>query len=676
MSPLDQRLLRRRWLRRFAFAAALLALSAQPLYLAPTWNTPAPSPSAPPAEWVRTDGDGGAHASPLADITAATVDRLEVAWTYRTGDVSDGSRGTAGTAFQATPIMVDGTLYVSTPFSRVVALDAETGAERWSFDPGVDRSDKGHKMVTTRGVATWLDPERNDGDACRRRILAVSYDARLSALDARTGRPCGDFGAGGQVHLLRGVARIEGREDQFRHTSAPTVVHDLVVVGSTIFDNLEADAPSGVVRAFDVRTGALRWSFEPLTGVGGFDAGGAWVPAGAANTWVTITPDEERDLLFVPTGSASPDHYGGLRPGDNAYANSIVALRASTGEVVWHRQLVHHDLWDYDLATPPALITVERAGERVAAVVQATKMGYLFVFDRETGEPLFPIEERPVPASDVPGEVVSPTQPVPLLPRQLAEPGMTPDDAWGLTAIDRAACRRKVEGLRHDGVYAPPSVRGTVSLPGFLGGMEWGGVAYAEDQGILVVNTNHLAMVATLIPRAGMAATAVATGATKSLGPQERTPYGVTREPLLSPLKIPCNRPPWGTLAGVDMRTGDVRWEVPLGTMRDLLGVPTPPRWGSPNLGGPVVAGGLAFIGATMDRTFRAFDVATGRLVWETELPASAQATPMTYRTRPGGRQFVVIAAGGHYGLRSALGDYVIAYALPEPPVVAAEEER
>jgi len=664
----------RRWARRFlvvGIAGAVVSMCLrQTLYTAPPWDAPSPSSLAAASEWIRTDGPDGAHASPLRDITASTVDRLEVAWTYRTGDVSDGKNGRAGTAFQVTPIMVEGILYLSTPLSRVIALDAETGAERWTYDPGVDRSDKGHKMMTTRGVATWLDPERKPGDPCRRRIFAVAYDARLSALDAGTGRPCSDFGESGQVNLLRGVARIEGREGQFRHTAAPSVIGDVVVVGSTVFDNLQADAPSGAVRAFDVRTGALRWTFEPLEGVGGFDQSGEFVPAGAANTWVSMTPDEGRDLLFVPTGSASPDHYGGLRPGDNGYANSLVALRASTGEVVWHRQLVHHDLWDYDLATPPALITVLREGRRLDAVVQATKMGFLFVFDRVTGEPLFPIEERPVPSSDVPGETTSATQPFPVLPRPLSEPGMTPDDAWGLTPIDRAACRAKVEALRHDGVYAPPSLRGTVALPGFIGGMEWGGVAYEENSGILVVNTNHLAMVATLIPRARVPSSEAEVGPTRTYGPQTRTPFGVTREPLLSPFMIPCNRPPWGTLAGVDLDSGEVRWEVPLGTVKDLLGIPTPPRWGSPNLGGPVITGGLAFIGATMDRTFRAFDVATGRTVWETDLPASAQATPMTYRARTGGRQFIVLAAGGHYGLKSALGDYVIAYALPDsrPP--------
>jgi quinoprotein glucose dehydrogenase len=317
------------------------------------------------------------------------------------------------------------------------------------------------------------------------------------------------------------------------------------------------------------------------------------------------------------------------------------------------------------LPSPPALVTLERDGEAVPAVVQTTKMGYVFVLHRETGEPLFPVEEVPVPASDVPGEVTSPTQPMPVLPKPLAPQGITPDDAWGLTPIDRAACRRRIEAHRSDGVFAPPSLRGTIAYPGFIGGMEWGGVGYDPASGLLVTNTNRVAMVTTLIPRAEAAAGGAAEHGKFSIAPQTGTPYAVKREALLSPLGIPCSRPPWGMLHAVDLSTGELAWEVPLGRLTDLTKVPTPLAWGSPNLGGPLVTGGLVFIAATMDRRLRAFDLRTGDLLWSARLPASAQASPLTYRTRPGGRQFVVIAAGGHSGMGSSLGDHVIAYALP-----------
>jgi quinoprotein glucose dehydrogenase len=614
-------------------------------------------------EWPTADGVQGAHRSGLADITRENVAALEVAWTYRTGDVSDGGDGTAATAFEATPVMVDGALYLSTPASRVVALDAETGRELWAFDPGIDRTNQ--SLITSRGVSTWLDPERGPGEPCRRRVFLAALDARLVALDGHTGRPCPDFGEGGEVDLGAGVDRIDGRREDYQQTAPPAVVGDLVVVGSKVSDSKVADAPSGVVRAFDARTGVLRWSWEPLPGVGSRTEEGEYIPAGAANTWATITADEERDLVFVPTGSASPDHWGGLRPGDNLYANSLVALRASTGERVWHFQTVHHDLWDYDLPAPAALVTVRRGGREVPAVALSTKMGYVFVLDRETGEPLFPVEERPAPPSDVPGEVVSPTQPVPVLPRPLSPQELRPEDAWGLTPLDRLACRWQVEALRSEGIFTPPSLRGSIAYPGFVGGMEWGGVAFDPVSGLLVTNTNRLATVATLIPARDVKAVGYDGDAKVSIARQTPAPYGVKRAVLLSPLGIPCTPPPWGMLHAVDTTTGEVRWEVPLGSSQDITKVKVPFRWGSVNLGGPVISGGLVFIAASMDRRIRAFDLATGALAWEHALPASGQATPLTYRARVGGRQYLVIAAGGHGGLHSSLGDWVVAFALP-----------
>jgi quinoprotein glucose dehydrogenase len=662
------------WRARNVYAVAVLAaiVVGLPQRTRPGVRARAREDQGVVAEWPTADGVGGTHHSALADVTRGNVRSLRRAWTFRTGDVSDGKDGGAGSAFEATPIMLDGALYVSTPWSRALALDAETGRLLWAFDPRLDRN--GYGMTTSRGLSAWLDPQRAPGEPCRRRIFLASRDARLFALDARSGTPCADFGGAGVVDLREGVERIAGRLEDYGQTAPPAVVNGVVVVGSAINDSKHADAPSGVVRGFDARTGALRWSWEPLTGVGGFLPDGTYVPAGAANAWATITADPERDLVFVPTGSASPDHWGGLRPGDNRYANSLVALRASTGALVWHYQMVHHDLWDYDLATPAALITVKRDGREIAAVAQASKMGYLFILDRDTGEPLHPIDERPVPASDVPGELVSPTQPVPRLPPPLAPQQLRPDDAWGLTWLDRAACRARIASLRSDGIFTPPSLRGTIVYPGFLGGMEWGGVAFDPDSGLLVTNTNRIATIATLVP-ARQAGANVADAKTKaSLGRQTPAPYAVRREVLLSPLGIPCNPPPWGMLHAVDASSGRLRWQIPLGTVQDVSIVPTPKAWGSVNLGGPLISGGLVFIAGAMDHRLRAFDLRTGELLWEDTLEASAQATPMTYRARMGGRQFVVIAAGGHHGMRSRLGDYIAAYALADEVVWAGAE--
>ena len=482
-----------------------------------------------------------------------------------------------------------------------------------------------------------------------------------------------DFGAAGEIDLGGDVAHIESKRHIYKQTAPPTVVGDVVVVGSSIFDSQFADSLSSLVRGFDARIGKLLWKWEPLSTLPGEKIGEAIVATGAANAWATLVADESRDLVFVSTGSASPDHWGGFRPGNNLYANSIVALRGSTGEKVWHFQVVHHDLWDYDLPTPPALITVTRNGVAVPAVAQATKTGHIFVLHRETGEPLFPVVERAVPASDVPGETASPTQPFPVLPRSLSPQSFGPLDAWGLMPFDRAACRSKLLGLRSEGVYTPPSLRGSVVVPGFLGGMEWGGVAFDASSGLLLTNTNNVPMVTTLIPVAAAGASVVDPNAKMSLARQAPAPYVVKREPLVSPLGVPCMAPPWSMLHAVDLQTGAVRWETPLGGLRDIAWFPTPKSWGFPNLGGPLVAGGVVFIAAALDSRFRAFDLTTGQLLWERDLPASAQATPMTYWVRHGGRQLVVIAAGGHAGLGSTLGDYVVAFALP---TVAARAVR
>jgi quinoprotein glucose dehydrogenase len=663
---------------RAAAASAALAL----LLLAcdgPT-RADAAAGESPPAGWPVYGGDaGGSRWSPLADVNRWNVASLEIAWTFHTGDVIGKGQERAAawkTSFQATPILDEGTLYFPTPLGRVFALDAASGAQRWVFDTGLDRGIK-YTESTSRGVAIWRDGAAPAGARCARRIFYANLSARLVALDAADGRPCADFGANGSVELRREVGDAEPRE--YVVTSPPAVVGDLVVVGSGIADNQRANAPRGVVRAFDARSGALRWRFDPIPTDPADPAWATWEDGsaprtGAANAWSILSVDAARDLVLVPTGSASPDYYGGERLGANRHANSVVALRASTGQVVWSFQTTHHDLWDYDVPAQPVLVTLRRDGREIPAVVQATKMGFLFVLHRETGEPLFPVEERPVPASDVPGERASPTQPFPVAPPPLAPSGLRPEDAFGLTFWDRGKCREKIARLRREGLYTPPSLEGSLVFPGAAGGTNWGSVAFDPTTQRLYANTTRLAYEIGLVPRDRFEAERARAkqedgDPTLEFAPQAGTPYGMRRRPLLSPFMIPCNPPPWGTLASVDLAAGTLRWESALGTTRDLAPVPIGLAWGTPNMGGPIVtAGGVVFIGAAMDDYLRAFDAESGEELWKGRLPAGGQATPMTYKLPgPTGRQLVVIAAGGHGKMGSKLGDSLVAFALPAP---------
>jgi quinoprotein glucose dehydrogenase len=627
-----------------------------------------PRAGGPPAGWpVYAGGPGGKRYSPLDEITPANVRHLEVAWEHHTGDLRDAEMSERNHAFQATPILLEDALYFCTPRSRVVSLDAETGAVRWAHDPQVDVS-LGHYNFNCRGVAAWVDPDAAASAACARRIYAATADARLVALDAATGQRCGGFGPGGAVDFSRGIGAREPRE--YGSSSPPIVVGDVVVVGSSVSENRRVDMPSGVVQAFDARTGAPRWSWDPIPRDPGDPARATWGGdsadrTGAANVWTLSSADPERDLVFLPTSSPSPDFYGGERVGDNRYADSVNALRASTGELVWSFQTVHHNLWDYDVASQPVLIDFPLDGDLVPAVVQATKMGNLFILHRETGEPLIPVEERPVPQTTVPGEVTSPTQPFPTWPPPLAPQGLAPEDAWGLTPMDRWACAAKIRAMRSEGIFTPPSFEGSVIYPGTAGGSNWGSVAYDPVRHLLVANTSRIANTIQLLPRDEVD---LKRDPSRFLYPakQEGTPYVGRFGVLLSPLGIPCNAPPWGTLAALDLGARELRWEVPLGTVRDLAPIPIPIRWGVPNMGGPLAtAGGLVFIGAALDDYLRAFDVETGEEIWKGRLPAGGQATPMTYRVRADGRQYVVIAAGGHAQMRSTAGDSLIAFALP-----------
>ena len=591
---------------------------------------PASSHSAA-TEWRAYGYDAlGSRYSPLTLIDRENIAALSVAWTYHTGErlpTKDRRR-----SLETTPIVVNGVMYLATPLGKVVALDAVTGREKWKFDARVD-PDVRFGDFASRGVSHWRD-----------RILYATVDARLFALDTATGRPIATFGDSGVVNLRRGLRNAPFEFAEYEVTSPPAIINDLVVVGSAVADNNRTDAASGEVRAFDARTGALRWSWDPVPRSADDPASDAWEGSrarrtGAANAWSVIAADPERDLVFVPTGSPSPDYFGGERLGRNDYANSIVALRASTGEVVWHFQTVHHDLWDYDNASPPLLATVRGR----PSVIQTTKTGMMFVLDRESGAPVFPVEERRVPASTVPGERAWPTQPFSSLPA-LSPHSWTPTNT-------SAACQAILRGLRNEGIFTPPSLEGTLVLPSNVGGAHWGGLAFDPARQIAVVPVNRLAAMVQLIPALGANLDSLREQRSRIGFEDTRmrgTPYIMRRKILFIPPADMCV--PWapGALVAIDLRSGTKAWETPL----------------PPQLGGPIVTGGgLVFMAATMDSKFRAFDVETGRELWSALLPGGGKATPMTYRGADG-RQYVTIAAGGD-GETWQASDAIVTFAIP-----------
>ncbi|HKD54993.1 MAG TPA: pyrroloquinoline quinone-dependent dehydrogenase [Steroidobacteraceae bacterium] len=623
------------------------------------------------SDWGYYGGDVlGQRFSTLDQVNRKNVRQLAPAWTYRTGELGAGLASAGKLTFEATPILAFGLLYVETATNIVVALDPESGRPRWRFDPHIDRS-RHYSEASSRGVSVWESTAAGADGPCRRRIFTGTLDARLLALDADTGSPCSSFGDRGQVDLTRGV-RIRDA-GAYLVTSPPAVYGSAVIIGSAIADNRAADVERGIIRAYDAVSGAPLWSFDPLPDSPKHPAAPEWNLAqaqvtGAGNAWGVMTIDEEHGLVLVPTGSASPDFFGGLRLGSNRFADSLLALDAHSGRLVWQQQLVHHDLWDYDVAAQPVLGDVEVQGAPVPAVIQATKTGMVYVFERAHGRALFPITERPVPPSHVRGEEAWPTQPFSSLPALTSQEAVLPSDAWGLTLWDRMKCRELIASLRNEGIFTPPDTRGTLLSPGYIGGVNWGGVAFDEDRGRIIAAVNRLPMVVTLLtPEQYQEQVHSGRYSHAEFGRQAGTPYAMRREPLLSPWGLPCTAPPWGTLVSIDLRNSRIAWQAPLGGTEGLTPWFIPALdFGMPNMGGPIAtAGDLVFVSAATDSYLRAFDIETGRELWKYKLPAGGQATPMTYRAGRNQRQYVVISAGGHGALGTPRGDYVMAFALP-----------
>jgi quinoprotein glucose dehydrogenase len=607
----------------------------------------------PASAWEHWGGDrGGTRFSALAMITPANVDRLVRAWQFRTGDLDARPReAMARSKFQATPLFVEDSVIFCSPFNEVIALDPGTGAQKWRFDPKISTAQIPANRYNCRGVAYWVDEQAANGALCRSRIVTNTNDARLIALDARTGAPCPDFGSAGEIKI--NIGKPLEWPGEFQITSAPLVSRGVIVVGSAIADNRRVDAPLGLVRAFDARSGRPRWSFDPLVHDG--------ITAGHANVWAPMSADEDRGLVFLPTGSASPDFWGGKRPGNNAHANSVVALRAETGELVWSFQTVHHDVWDYDLPAQPTLARVDTGDGMRDVVIQPTKQGFVFVLDRDIGKPVWPVEERSVPQGGVEGEQLSPTQPFPTHLPVLAPQTISPDDVFGLIPFrDRAACREQLSAARNEGLYTPPSTRGTILFPFTGGGVNWGGAAFDPVNQILYANTSRAVHIVKLIPQADAQGFKAPPG--HDFGPQRGAPFAMTRAVALSPLGMPCNKPPWGALVAVDLKAGKILWQSSVGTAEDRAPLGIAFNWGTPLPNGVLItAGGLVFTGA-MDAYLRAFDARSGAELWQGRLPVPGVANPMSYSWN--GEQYVVIAAGGHSEAGTSIGDSVVAFRL------------
>lgn len=658
-------------------------------------------PEIPPGEWHaygRTQY--GQRYSPLNKITPENVSRLEVAWHYKTGDVRGEPWEPEETTFQVTPLKIGDLLYLCTPHQSVIALNATTGEQVWRYNPQI-RDQLALQHLTCRGLSYYnaelaapaertpapdafaaqeealtrlkLPVAAKDGDttdACASKLFMPTADGRVIALNPADGKVCSNFGNGtGQINLWANMphARVGG----YYSTSPVVVTESLIIVGGTVLDNVSTDEPAGVIRAFDVNTGALVWNWDPAKPE-------ETAPIGATETYTPTTPnawsifsaDEELGMVYVPMGNAPPDQWGGDRDEvAGQFSSAVVALDLESGQVRWSFQTVHHDLWDFDVPSQPSLIDLTINGEVVPALVQPTKQGELFVLDRRSGEPVLPVTEKPYPQGAAPGDFTAPTQPVSALsfdPKPLTGASM-----WGATMFDQLACRIEFQKLRYEGRYTPPSMEGTLVYPGNFGVFNWGSVAVDPELQTVFATPTYLAFVAKLIPREDDTTLYVQDenrpqDSLPALNENFGAPFAVQLSAFTSALGLPCQQPPWGYIAAADLTTGEIAWMRKNGTVRDSSPIPLPFKMGVPNLGGPLMtAGRVAFLSSTLDYYIRAYDVMTGDELWKARLPAGGQATPMTY-LGDDGRQYVVVAAGGHGSLGTKAGDDVIAYVLPE----------
>lgn len=607
------------------------------------------------ADWTSFHGgEMGQKFSRSVQITPENVGQLEKVWELHTGDVSNGKGDIPGTVWSATPIVANDTAYIGTPFYRVIAVEPDTGKVKWTYDPKTELKPLSQPELKNRGVTYWQASDGPTGP-CSKRVYIGTMSGQIHALDADTGQLCQDFGQGG----ILDVNQWNKPDANFplSQLQPPTVYKDTLLLGWAGKDWVDSKNPLGSVHAVDARTGALKWKFYSIDP----DYPGK---TGTANIWTAMSVDEKNGLVYLPVSSPSPDFYGGDRKDPIPYATSVTALNGDTGAVVWSRQLVHHDIWDYDINAAPTLVDIPKDGGSVPALVQTSKMGMMFVLNRLTGEPIFPIEERPVPASDVAGEQASPTQPFPTLPKPLTAdhwPGV-----FGLADVASFGwCSRKAAELRNDGRYTPASLQGTLAYPATAGGMQWGGGTVDPETGIYYVNSSHVVQIYQLIERAEYdKLTSGGSEAEGGLFPMHGAPYGFRLTNFLNPLGMPCWKPPFGEIAAIDLKTGETLWREPFGQIQQW-GFYMPESWGSPTIGGPVLTkSGLIFIGGSMDARVRALDAKTGKVLWKAQVDAPAVSIPAVFDYK--GREYVLFTAGGNSIIKPQVGDQLVAFALPE----------